>query len=815
MPDFAEIILPLALPKPTYTYMVPEPLRSAVQVGCMVVVPLGARKHYAGIVYRRHDEAPSYPTKPILEVLSEGPVVGLQQLSFWEWLSAYYGCSLGEVMAAALPAQMKLSSETELVRHPAYEGDFSALDADEYLLAKALISRGVVSLAEAQQTLGKKNAVSVVRRLLTKGVLAVRESLREQYRPHKGYDIRLAEPYQSQPEQLDVLAKDLSRYPRQQGALSTYLSLSKSHSYVSKDLLLREANISPATLKVLVAKKVFELVERRQSRVPIYEGEVAPPDALSAEQQRALGEIRGFFKQRKPVLLYGVTGSGKTRVYIELIQQVIRSGGQVLYLLPEIALTAQIIRRLQRVFGQDVAVYHSKISDSQRTEIWHMAAAGCPIFLTARSGIFLPFQNLQLVIVDEEHDPSYKQQDPAPRYHARDSAIYLAGQYRANVLLGTATPSLESWYNAQSGKYGLVPMRERFGKIPMPDVHLVDLRRQHQQRQMYGLFSAPLLEALQQALKRGEQALLFQNRRGYSPILQCRSCGWTAECRHCDVSSTYHKHSDLLHCHYCGYTEKVPSLCPVCRQANLALLGAGTEKVEDEIKIYLPQARVARLDLDTAGSKQRLNDILCAFEERRIDILVGTQMITKGLDFDNVSVVGVLNADAIAHFPDFRASERTFQLLTQVAGRAGRKHKSGTVFVQAWNPTHPVFQEVARGNFETHAQRELLERRQFRYPPFVRLIRIRVRHPEENSARLVAHTAAEHLRQHALAQVVGPAPALISRIGGYFLWEILLKVEKSATALHATKEHLRRLLAQLVNEPGKNKGRLAIDVDPY
>ncbi|MCS6929813.1 MAG: primosomal protein N' [Saprospiraceae bacterium] len=815
MSYFADVILPLALPKPFFTYAVPDEWTEVLRPGWQVEVSFGKNKHYAGIVRRIHQETPSYATKPILSVLSKEALLSEQQLSFWEWIARYYCCSLGEVMQAALPAQLKLSSETRLVRCLDYGEDFSVLDAEEQLVAEALRLREEIALADVQKILQKKTTLPVIQRLISKGVLTLHEQLRERYRPKKVYAVRLAEPYRTHLELLAPVLDELLRYERQHEILLAYLHLSRQRPWVSRQELLAKANASEASLKALVKKGLLELYERPAAGAGAeYSQEEAVSATLSEAQRRAIQEIAAFFNQQKPVLLYGVTGSGKTQVYIEWIRQIIRSGGQVLYLLPEIALTAQLIERLRSVFGADVSVYHSRVSDRERVELWRAAAAGKPVFLTARSGLFLPFKNLQLVIVDEEHDPSFKQQDPAPRYHARDAAIYLARQCGANAILGTATPSLESWHNALTGKYGLVHMPERFGELPLPEIRLLDLREQHRKRQMQNLFAQPLLEAIQQALDRGEQVILFQNRRGYAPILECQVCGWTAECRHCDVSLTYHKQQHTLRCHYCGYAVPMPATCPACHSGKIALLGSGTEKIEDELKIFFPKARVARLDLDAVSSKNRLNELLSDFEERRIDILVGTQMITKGLDFDNVALVGVVGADQMVRFPDFRAGERAFQLLTQVAGRAGRKHRRGLVMIQAWNPMHPIFQEVLKDDFQAHVRRELEERQRFFYPPFSRLIRLHVRHPKEQIAIEIAQEFAAILRQRLAHRVLGPTSPLIGRIRNQYIQEILLKLEKNAALLEDVKHFIRNTIEQLTAQPGRSRARIYADVDP-
>ncbi len=509
-----------------------------------------------------------------------------------------------------------------------------------------------------------------------------------------------------------------------------------------------------------------------------------------------------------------MTGSGKTRVYVELMREVMKKGGQVLYLLPEIALTTQIISRLQKVFGNEVAVYHSKINTQERVEVWKSAAAGKPIVLAARSGLFLPFQNLQLVIVDEEHDSSFKQYDPAPRYHARDTAIFLANIYGAKTLLGTATPSLETWHNAQTGKFGLVEMPERFGGLELPAMETIDLREQLKNRQMQSIFSTPLLENLQKALDNGEQAILFQNRRGYAPMLECEVCGWNAMCRYCDVSLTYHKHTDRLRCHYCGYVQEPAKTCPACGSGKITFKGFGTEKIEDELKIFLPDARIGRMDLDTAGTKSNLTALLNDFEERRLDILVGTQMVTKGLDFDNVALVGVLGADALTKFPDFRAGERAFQLLTQVAGRAGRKNKRGNVLIQAFDPKHPIVQEVLRSDFLGFVERELKERKEFKYPPFYRLIHLELRHKEPKVVNEAAAFYAKMLRQKLGDRVLGPVIPNIARIRSYFGQNIMLKLEKSAPVLAGAKALIRHTTEIMLGRPGLSQVQVAVDVDP-
>jgi len=814
MPIYADIILPLALPKRTYTYSIPESAVSLVMPGVRVEVQFGKSKLYSGLVERVHDEEPEYRVKPIISVLDEVTVVTPEQLKLWNWLSEYYCCTLGEVMAAALPGHLKLSSETKILRNDAFGDDFSELDADEYLIAEALLLQQEITVEDARKILNKKTVFPVIQRLLNNGVLFLREDLQEKFKVKKVSAVRLAEPYSTKPELMKALFSELQSKERQLEIIMAYLVLEKNEAFVRKQALLEKADVSESSLRTLVKKGVLEIYDRDVSRLGGYEDELSEADKLSAQQTRALAEIDAHFREKDVTLLYGVTGSGKTRVYVEQIKEVIKNGGQVLYLLPEIGLTTQIVNRLQKVFGEEVSVYHSKINTNERVEVWKSAYSGKSVILAARSGLFLPFHKLQLVIVDEEHDPSFKQYDPAPRYHARDTAIFLAKLYGAKVLLGTATPSLESWYNATTGKYGLVEMPERFGGLELPSITTIDLKEQMKTKQMQSIFSTPLMEKIESTLANNEQVILFQNRRGYAPMLECQVCGWNAMCKYCDVSLTFHKHTNRLRCHYCGYTEDPATVCPACGSGKITLKGFGTEKIEDELKIFLPKARIGRMDMDTAGTKSNLIALLNDFEERRLDILVGTQMVTKGLDFDNVAFVGVLGADALTKFPDFRSGERAFQLLTQVAGRAGRKKKQGTVQIQAFDPAHPVILEVLRGDFKGFAARELKERQEFKYPPYYRLIHIELRHKDPKVVNAAAAFFGKALREKMGDRVLGPVIPNIARVRSYFGQHILLKLEKSAPVLAGTKSLIRFVAEIMVGKPGFSRVIVAVDVDP-
>jgi len=563
-----------------------------------------------------------------------------------------------------------------------------------------------------------------------------------------------------------------------------------------------------------VKRGVLEIYKKEISRLGKYEEDVIDSFPLSEQQIRAIDEVKTQFETQNVVLLQGVTGSGKTRVYIELIEQAIARGEQVLYLLPEITLTAQIIARLQKIFGDDISVYHSKFNNSERVEIWQSVLNGKAVVVGARSGMFLPYRNLSLIIVDEEHDASFKQIDPAPRYNARDMAVYMAHLHKAKVVLGTATPSIESYQNAIDGKYGLVEMKERFGGLELPKVKIVDLKQETRKKTIQSHFSSVLIGELKAALERGEQAILFQNRRGYAPTLNCQTCGWVSECINCDVSLTYHKYSNTLKCHYCGHHKKLAKTCPACGQQKLTIKGFGTEKIEDELQIILPDAKLARMDYDTVRTKNAHAEIINKFENKQIDILIGTQMVTKGLDFDNVGIVGVLSADHLLHFPDFRASERAFQLITQVSGRAGRKKKQGLVIIQAYDTEHPVLAEVFTNDFTNFFRREIMERKSFDYPPFRRLIQIQLSHKKIENVRFAADFFAKHLKSKLGKRVLGPTEPGISRVRSYYLRDIVIKLEKNKRVIDGTKNLILETVNLLHQQKGMSNIKVNIDVDP-
>jgi primosomal protein N' (replication factor Y) len=818
---YVTVIVPMPLPK-LYTYSVPFHLKSEVEIGVRVEVQLGRQGLYAALVYKISEETPDYKTKPILAILDDEPVVTEKQFKLWEWMADYYVCTMGEVMQAALPAGLKLAGETKLLLHPDFEEtDWLSLNAQlnskESFIIEQLQKYKELSLSDLRKMMNQKTIQPLVKNLLEKRFILLREELQRRYKPKTVSMISLAEPFSLDNALSIKQAFELvgTQAKRQMETLMAYIQLSKQMGEVSRKALQEKADVSATIIKSMEKKGVFDIYEKEVSRLDNYEGEAMGNYELSDSQQKAYDDILESFEEKNVVLLHGVTGSGKTQVFVELMEHVISQGKQVLYLLPEIALTAQIVGRLQRHFGDKIVVYHSKFNNNERVEIWKSVQAGTPIILGARSALFLPFNDLGLILVDEEHDPSYKQTDPSPRYNARDTAVFLSYLYNAKTLLGTATPSIESYKNVQQGKYALVEMKQRFGGLALPKIELVDLGEENRLKRMKSLFSSQLLDALQETLDNGEQAILFQNRRGYAPVYHCGICGWTADCNDCDVSLTYHKYSNDLHCHYCGYQTKLPKTCKACGSTQLIIKGFGTEKIEDELQIYLPDVKVMRMDWDTVKGKEGHDRIIKKFERKEVNVLVGTQMVTKGLDFDNVGLVGVLSADQMLHFPDFRASERAFQLITQVAGRAGRKKKQGRVVIQAFNIGHPVLKEVMENDFDAFIKREMRERYDFLYPPYYRLIQIQLKHKKSDILAKAAQFFADRLRSKLGERVLGPAVPGVARVRTYYLMDIMIKLGLNSKGLNYTKELIREVQEELKSKKKIGYVRVLVNVDPY
>jgi len=810
---FAEIILPLSLPK-TFTYRISEADGFLIVAGMRVVVPFGRQKLYTGLVANIHENPPTlYEARDIHQVLDEKPTVTETQLAHWQWIADYYMCSLGEVCRSALPSALLLESETSVSLHP----DFGAaeLNDEEYMIAEALQQQSMLKVQDIVNILGKKTVLPVLRRLMANGIVRLQEEVSESYRPKLVRYVRLFPEFESR-DGLQELLDILKNAEKQKEAILAYFQLrAQSRKPIAASLLAETANVTPAALKALADKGIFEFYHLQQDRVQFSDEDQDMPE-LSAAQNHALAEIRSGFENKAVMLLHGVTASGKTEVYIRLIEKFLETGKPVLYLVPEIALTTQLVGRLTRYFGNRVSVYHSKYSNNERVEVWENvleASEKAQVVIGARSALLLPFCDLSLIVVDEEHEPLFKQQDPAPRYHARDAAIVLAKLHGAKVLLGSATPAIESYHNAQSGKYGLVTLSQRYADVQLPEIELVDLKDKHFRKRMTGHFSDTLTEYISTALQQGEQVILFQNRRGFAPVLECLTCGHVPQCTQCDVSLTFHKGKNQLRCHYCGFSVPMPTHCHHCHSVDLTTKGFGTEQVELELQQLFPQARIGRMDQDTTRGKFGYEKIIDAFKNHETDILVGTQMLAKGLDFDNVSLVGIMNADNMLYHPDFRAFERSFQMMAQVSGRSGRS-KRGRVIIQTYNPMHNTIQQVTRHDYEGMFAEQLYERRNYRYPPFYKLIRLTVRDRDFERLRDSAQWLANVLVQNLSMPVLGPEAPPVARIRNQYIREILIKIPAEAS-LQVTKKTVRKILDSFEAVAQFRSVKVTVNVDVY
>lgn len=818
MKKFADVILPLPLAK-MFTYSLPKNMEEKVQIGCRVIVPFGRKKFYTAIVYNIHYAEPQgYETKEIATVLDSEPILLPNQFKFWEWIASYYLCTQGDVYKAALPSGLKLESETIVEYNPDFD-DQTHLTEKEGLLISLLEKKQEQSVTILEKESNILNLLPIIKSLLDKGAIFIKEELKRNYQPKIEIRVRIKEESQTE-EFLQQTFNELSHAPKQLALLMKYLELSQLMSNakvkeVSKKELLKKADASPAAFNGLVEKGIFETYAFEVGRLNTIIKSTSSLNPLNESQLQAYKEVKKSFEEKNVCLLHGVTSSGKTEIYIHLIEEAINNGKQVLYLLPEIALTTQITERLKRVFGNKLGIYHSKFSDAERVEIWRkqLGNEGYDIILGVRSSIFLPFHNLGLVIADEEHENTYKQHDPAPRYHARNAAIVLASFYQAKTLLGTATPSVETYYNACNGKYGLVELNERYKDIQMPEILPIDIKELARKKRMNGQFSSALLEHIRMALDKKEQVILFQNRRGYAPMVECKTCGWVPKCKNCDVSLTYHKGINQLTCHYCGYTYQVPRSCPACESIELVNRGFGTEKVEDDIKILFPEITVARMDLDTTRTRTAYEKIIANFEAGKTDVLIGTQMVSKGLDFDHVSVVGILNSDTMLNYPDFRSYERAFQLMAQVAGRAGRKNKQGTVILQTKSIDHPIIHQVIANDYKQMYASQLAERQMFKYPPFYRLVYVFLKNRNADLLDTMARTMADKLRVIFGNRILGPDNPPVARIQMLFIKKIVVKIEANASM-----ERARALLQQVQKEMIEDERFKSLivyyDVDP-
>ena len=811
---FVEVILPLSLSK-NYIYRIPFHLNELIAVGKRVIVQFGKNKIYTALVKSLSNTPPEvYQAKYIIDVIDEYPVVTDMQFRFWDWMTSYYLCNEGDVMSAALPAGLKLASETIIVlREDADLGSIDITDK-EAILVTTLDKQKKLTIDQISKLLGQKTIFPIIRSLIGKDVVYIAEEVVEKYKPLLKSFITL-NPFYKEEGNFRQLFEVLERAPKQLDALLMYIKLSKAGEEVSKAQLLEESNCGQAALKSLVDKDIFALRKKAVSRLNDEVDDLILNFKLSTAQQIALSAIQTSFQTKDVVLLHGVTASGKTQVYIKLIEEAIAGGGQVLFLLPEIALTTQIVERIKRYFGDAIGVYHSKFNDNERVEIWNKVLNGqYKIVLGARSAVFLPFKDLKLIVVDEEHESSYKQNEPSPRYQARDAAVYLAHLHQAKIVLGSATPSIESYYNAEQQKYGLVALTERFGGVDLPLQEVVSISEETKRKKMVSYFSSVLIDDIQATLDKKEQVILFQNRRGYATILICKTCGFAPKCVNCDVSLTFHKSSGKLHCHYCGYHESSMKICPACGSVHVEQKGFGTERVEEELSLIFPDIKIARLDVDSTRTKNSLQKIIADFQEKKTDILIGTQMVAKGLDFDNVTLIGVINADTLLNYPDFRAFERSYQLLAQVAGRAGRRSQQGKVCIQAYDDKHRIIKQVVDNNYLEMYNDEIAERRQFHYPPFTRLIFINVKHKDANVLNAAALRFANLLKAQLGTRVLGPEQPLVSRIRNYYIRQIIIKSDKS-TAIQKVKSVLKQTIVDFNTENTYKGVIIQIDVDPY
>ncbi|MDM1046513.1 primosomal protein N' [Myroides sp. 1354] len=813
---FVEVIVPLAL-DPTFTYRINEVEFDFIQVGMRVAVPFGRNKVYTALVVEKHHRQPAlYEAKDIHEIIDIEPVVTVEQIKFWTWLAEYYMCTLGDVYKGAMPSQLLLESETIIQWNDKAEIKSEELDDAEYLLYEAMQIQSILKIDEVIAILNRKKVFPVINSLLTKGAILLQEEMVEKYKPKQIRYVRLAEEY-VQEDGLTKLMELVNRATKQRELVLKYFQLQATQKKdVSVKQLIEEGESSQAIVNALLEKGIFESYYLNHDRV-VFNDATSGGIQLTDEQSKALWEIEQQFKEKEVVLLHGVTASGKTEVYIKLIEKLLAQEGQVLFLLPEVGISTQLVQRLTAYFGNQVAVYHSRYSHNERLEVWNQVlqqSEKAKVVIGTRLSVFLPFQDLRLVVIDEEHDANYKQHDPAPRYHGRDAAVVLAMQHKAKVLMGSATPSLESYYNASQKKYGLVELTKRYTNVLLPEIVLVDIKDKYKRKQMTGHFSDQLIDEINQALSLEEQVILFQNRRGFSPVVECMTCGAVPECPHCDVSLTYHKYRNELRCHYCGYTLPMPKQCGRCHSVDLNTKGFGTEQVEEELRALFPNKRIARMDQDTTRGKYAYEKLIEAFENKQIDILVGTQMLAKGFDFDNVNLVGIMNADNSLYHPDFRAHERAFQMMTQIAGRSGRFDKKGRVVIQTFNPYHNIIQQVTNYDYKSMYKEQMYERHNFQYPPFYRLIRLTLKHRDFEKLKESSFWLYNNLKGQLGIPVLGPEEPAINRIRNQYIRVILIKIPQQVM-LNQTKGQVRRILKSFESIGAYRSVHVVANVDFY
>ena len=819
---FADVILPVPVKK-EFTYRIPFDLNESVFSGARVVVPFGRSKLITGIITSIHEQIPkSYQAKYIEYLLDDQPIITPEQYKFWKWISNYYMAPIGDVMNAALPANFKLASETKIVLHPDFNLDFKILTEREKDIVLALEVRETMDLKEITELVEIKTIHPIIKSLIDKKAVISHEELNDKFTPKTATFVRLAEEFLEE-DTLNTFIEQIEQKKSKNKQLEAVLRIVHNGSYKNGQMepVLRKEliteGVSLSSINTLEKNGVIVQEKLEITRLGVSESELSSFKELTSSQNDSLQEIHTAFSQNKEALLHGVTGSGKTEIYVQLIQEHLDMGKQILFLLPEIALTTQLIQRLSTYFGEQIGVYHSKFNQNERVEIWNNVLSNNPdkfrIILGARSAIFLPYQDLGLVIVDEEHESSFKQYDPSPRYNARDCAIVLSSIHKAKIVLGSATPSIESYHNAKNEKYELITLKDRFGSALLPEIMCADIRKERKQKSIQSHFTSFLLDEIKDALELNEQVILFQNRRGYTPMWMCEICNWTPKCINCDVTLTYHKHSNSLKCHYCSHTTKPIGSCISCGSNRLKMLGFGTEKIEDELSLMFSDKNIKRLDLDTTRSKNAYANILNEFDSGQIDILIGTQMVTKGLDFDNVNLVGILDADMLLNRANFRAFERSFQLMTQVAGRSGRREKRGKVIIQTGDPDHWVIQKIMYHDFIGFYESEVIERSNYFYPPYYKIIELTLKHRDENILNKAATDLADSLRENFKERVLGPEFPVISRIQNYYLKKIILKIEKEASD-KKVKERIHHIVDEFYSVPFNKSIRLVIDVDP-
>ncbi len=817
MQFFVEVILPLSLVK-TFTYSVSETEYHYIKKGMRVAVPFGKSKIYTALVIELHQNAPTlYDAKEIHQILDEKPLVTPTQIEHWQWIASYYMCAIGDVFRGAIPSALLLESETVISQKQNIHVDESQLSDDEYLICQALQHQSSLKVQDIISILNKKSVFPILQKLIDKNILVLQEEMLETYKPKLVRYVRLNNEFDSN-NGLQLLLEKLKGAVKQKEVILSYFQLSATEK---KPITVKKlSEISQSTsgiIKALIDKNIFEEYYLQEDRVNFQGDSIEVELKLSSPQEVAFNSIKESLSNKEVCLLHGVTASGKTEIYIKLIEDYLAKGNQVLYLLPEIALTTQLVGRLRTHFGNKVAVFHSKYSNNERVEVWNQVlekSEKAQIVIGARSALFLPFQNLGFVIVDEEHEQTYKQVDPAPRYHARDAAIVLAGLQKAKVLLGSATPSLESYNNAKTGKFGLVTLTERYGNVTLPEIELVDLKDKYFRKKMSGHFSEVLIEEITKSLTLGEQVILFQNRRGYSPLLECLTCGHVPQCQQCDVSLTYHKHKNQLRCHYCGYSIAKPTNCHACSSVNLTTKGFGTEQIQQELVALFPSHKIGRMDQDTTRDKFGFEKIIDSFKNREIDILVGTQMLGKGLDFDNVTLVGIMNADNLLYHPDFRAYERSFQMMAQVSGRSGRSEKQGKVIIQTYTPLHNTIQQVTRNDYESMFKEQLLEREIYKYPPYYKLIKLTLKHRDYDKLKEGSMWLYQVMQQSLPMPVLGPEEPAISRIRNEYIRTIMIKIP-AATSIVTTKSTLQKILNSFEAVAAYRSIRVIVNVDFY